>query len=336
MAQIELSGVSKHYRDAAALLPTDLDIADGAFLTLLGPSGCGKTTTLRLVAGFVTPDTGTVRFDGRDVTRLSPARRDLGMVFQDYALFPHLTVAQNIGFGLVERGVGRAEIKKRVADLLELIRLPDIGGRLPAQISGGQQQRVALARAIAFPPQVLLMDEPLAALDLKLREDLQIELRRLHRELGITTIFVTHDQSEAMYLSDQIAVMSGGRVVQVGTPQDVYNRPASRFVAEFIGRINLLPARLRGELGIDDAADSTLAVRPQHLHLVNGAGVPPGHNSIAGVVVSRVFSGNLDHIAVQVDDTLLSVETRAGYSPIAEGDTVTLHWSPQETLVLTH
>lgn len=328
MARVGLSAVSKRYGEHRALLPADLEIADGEFLTLLGPSGCGKTTMLRIVAGFVAPDTGCVLFDGEDVTGVAPNRRGIGMVFQDYALFPHLTIAGNIGFGLRERGVKRAAIRDRVAELLDLIKLPGIANRLPSEISGGQQQRVAFARAIAHPPRVLLMDEPLGALDLKLREAMQLELRRLQRALGITTIYVTHDQTEAMNLSDRIAVMEGGCIRQIGRPRDIYDRPASRFVAEFVGQINLLPStrNLR--------PDTVLGIRPQHLAIANGTGIPAGHNSLPARVVAQVFNGNLVHIQVAVQDAVLNVETRPAAHDVAEGDAVTLHWHPADCLEL--
>ncbi len=328
MARVGLVGISKRYREQCALLPTDLEIADGEFLTLLGPSGCGKTTMLRIIAGFVEPSTGSVRFDGEDVTRVAPNRRAIGMVFQDYALFPHLTIAENIGFGLRERGWARPAIRARVAELLDLIKLPAIAGRLPAEISGGQQQRVAFARAIAHPPRVLLMDEPLGALDLKLREAMQFELRRLQRTLGITTVYVTHDQTEAMNLSDRIAVMEGGRIRQVGLPREIYDRPASRFVAEFVGQINLLPAERYGRDG------AVPAIRPQHLAIANGAGIPAGHDSLSARVLTQVFTGNLVHIQLAAQDTLLTVETRPSEHDVADGDAVTLHWHPDRCIQL--
>jgi putative spermidine/putrescine transport system ATP-binding protein len=328
VARVGLVGISKQYREQRALLPTDLEIADGEFLTLLGPSGCGKTTMLRIIAGFVEPTTGSLRFDGEDVTRVAPNRRAIGMVFQDYALFPHLTIADNIGFGLRERGWARPAIRARVAELLDLIELPAIGGRLPAEISGGQQQRVAFARAIAHPPRVLLMDEPLGALDLKLREAMQFELRRLQRTLGITTVYVTHDQTEAMNLSDRIAVMEGGRIRQIGLPREIYERPASRFVAEFVGQINLLPAKGTSRYG------EVLAIRPQHLAIANSAGIPAGHDTLNARVLAQVFTGNLVHIQVEAHDRLLTVETRPTDHAVAEGEAVTLHWHPDHCLVL--
>jgi putative spermidine/putrescine transport system ATP-binding protein len=224
----------------------DLTIGSGEFFSLLGPSGCGKTTTLRMLAGFEQPDAGSIRVGGQDITALPSERRDMGMVFQSYALFPHRTVAENIGFGLKMRGTGRAEMTRRVQEALDLVRLTGLEERRPAQLSGGQQQRVALARAIVINPRVLLCDEPLGALDKKLRQAMQFELKALHARLGLTLVYVTHDQEEALTMSDRIAVMRGGRVAQLGTPRDIYDRPTSRFVADFIGDTNILEGVAEG------------------------------------------------------------------------------------------
>jgi putative spermidine/putrescine transport system ATP-binding protein len=239
--KVSLHQVEKHYGENTILAALDLAVRDGEFLTLLGPSGCGKTTTLRIIAGFVEPSQGRIMMDGNDVTRLPPNRREVGMVFQNYALFPHLTVAENIAFGMKQRRATESEQRTRVCELLELVKLNDIGKRYPAELSGGQRQRVAIARAVAHPPKVLLMDEPLGALDLKLRESMQHELRAIQQKLRITTLYVTHDQTEAMVMSDRIVVMNRGRVEQLGSAEDIYLRPASRFVAQFVGRINFLP-----------------------------------------------------------------------------------------------
>src|SRR5688572_1179040 len=243
MSNVTLENVTKRYDSVTAVQALSLEVRKGEFLTLLGPSGCGKTTTLRMIAGFVEPSEGKLYIGDQEVTHLPPQKRAVGMVFQDYALFPHLTVAENIGFGLVERGVGRERIATRVRELLELIRLPDTAARYPSELSGGQQQRIGLARAIAFPPQVLLMDEPLGALDLKMRETMQLELRHIQQELGITTVYVTHDQTEAMTMSDRIAVMNSGRIEQLDTPARIYNAPQTRFVANFVGKVNFLAGR---------------------------------------------------------------------------------------------
>src|SRR5580698_4772396 len=245
-AAVVLSGLEKRYDNVGAVRGVSLDIRSGEFLTLLGPSGSGKTTTLMMIAGFEVPSAGDIAIDGRSVVALPPHKRNIGMVFQNYALFPHLTVAENIGFPLKQRGVDRATRARKVAESLELVRLPGYQARTPRQLSGGQQQRVALARAIVFRPRLLLMDEPLGALDKQLRESLQLEMRRLHADLGITFIYVTHDQEEALTMSDRIAVMNEGRIAQVGTPEDLYDRPCDQFVASFIGESNFLPCVVRG------------------------------------------------------------------------------------------
>src|SRR5271157_4624965 len=245
-ASVVLSGIEKRFDNVGAVRGVSLDIRSGEFLTLLGPSGSGKTTTLMLIAGFETPTTGDIAIDGRSVVALPPHKRNIGMVFQNYALFPHLTVAENIGFPLKQRGIDRATRARLVAESLELVRLSGYQARTPRQLSGGQQQRVALARAIVFRPRLLLMDEPLGALDKQLREGLQLEMRRLHAGLGITFIYVTHDQEEALTMSDRIAVMNEGRIAQIGTPEDLYDRPSSRFVASFLGESNFLPGIVHG------------------------------------------------------------------------------------------
>jgi len=240
MARVTLENLAKWYAGLNVLDHVSLDVKEGEFLTLLGPSGCGKTTTLRIVAGFVSPDKGRVMFNGTDMTNTPTQKRRLGMVFQDYALFPHLCVADNIGFALRAAGMAKAGISKRVRELLGLIRLPAVGDRFPAELSGGQQQRVAIARALAHTPAVLLMDEPLGALDLKLREAMQQELAVIQQTLGITTIYVTHDQEEALSLSNRIALMRRGRIEQLGTPKEIYQNPATPFSAFFLGKINFL------------------------------------------------------------------------------------------------
>src|SRR5580658_2745555 len=246
-AAVFLSGLEKRYDNVGAVRGVSLDIRSGEFLTLLGPSGSGKTTTLMMIAGFEAPSDGDITIDGRSVVTLPPHRRNIGMVFQNYALFPHLTVAENIGFPLKQRGVDRATRARLVDESLELVRLPGYEARYPRQLSGGQQQRVALARAIVFQPRLLLLDEPLGALDKQLRESLQLEMRRLHADLGITFIHVTHDQEEALTMSDRIAVVNEGRIAQLGTPEDLYDRPCDRFVASFIGESNFLPCNLVGK-----------------------------------------------------------------------------------------
>src|SRR5262249_33971817 len=239
-AFLKIQGVKKDYGPTTVVQDFNLDIKAGEFVSFLGPSGCGKTTVLRMVAGFETPSAGAIVVGGKDVTSLKPNQRNIGMVFQAYALFPNLTVAQNIGFGLKVAGVPKAQADARVAEMLETIRLPEFGGRYPYQLSGGQQQRVALARALAPKPKLLLLDEPLSALDAKVRVSLREEIRTIQKKLGITTVFVTHDQEEALSISDRIAVMYGGKAEQIGTPFEIYNRPATRFVANFVGTLNVL------------------------------------------------------------------------------------------------
>ena len=355
MSRVLLSEVTKRYGEVAALHALDLEIREGEFLTLLGPSGCGKTTTLRLIAGFIQPTSGTIYLGDDDITGVAPQHRRIGMVFQDYALFPHMTVRENIAFGLEERRYDKHRIAERVDELLELIRLPDMGDRYPSEASGGQQQRIAVARAVAFPPRVLLMDEPLGALDLKLREAMQIEIRRIQRELGITTVYVTHDQTEAMNMSDRIVVMNHGVVEQLGTAEEVYNRPASRFVADFVGQINLLAGRVVGDEGewiVIDAAgvriraskpdvagadtEVSVGIRPELFRAIENGAAPPGMNTLDGRIAGRTFAGNLLHVHVDIGEgTRLVLEGRP-QDPIGEdGSPIRLGWRPDDTIVLT-
>src|ERR1700684_1878676 len=248
-AAVTFDGVSKNFGDVKALDNVSLKIGRGEFMTLLGPSGCGKTTLLKLAAGFLAPDSGTVAIDGKCVNDVPTYKREIGMMFQNYALFPHMSVAENIAYGLKTRHVPREEIRRRTAEALALVRLRGMEDRKPRQLSGGQQQRVALARALVINPTVLLLDEPFSALDKNLRASMQIELREIQRKLGLTTIFVTHDQGEALSLSDRLAVMSDGRIRQLGTPQEIYRSPCDRFVASFIGDANVLRGRLDGMAG---------------------------------------------------------------------------------------
>jgi spermidine/putrescine ABC transporter ATP-binding subunit len=353
MANVSLRRLVKRFDAALAVDALDLDTREGEFLTLLGPSGCGKTTTLRMVAGFVQPTSGRVFIGGEDVTDLEPRKRQIGMVFQDYALFPHLTIAENIAFGLVERRAPRERMGPRVAELLELIRLPDIAGRLPSELSGGQQQRVALARAIAHPPQVLLMDEPLGALDLKMREYMQLELRRIQQHLGLTVLYVTHDQTEAMTMSDRIAVMSGGRIEQLDSPEVIYNAPRTRFVANFVGKVNFVDGAVRGSDGrfgaietrrgvlvrapIQQPAGSriTLAIRPEHVTIRRSGTATDGWNALAGRIRTQTFCGNVRHYSVQVgDDENFLVETKPTDTGWRVGDEVNVAWRPDDSVVL--
>lgn len=289
MSFIQLNRLAKQFGSTKVVNDFSLSIPKGAFVSLLGPSGCGKTTVLRMLAGLETPSAGSIEIDGKDVTNLKANQRQIGMVFQAYALFPNLTVAQNVAFGLRVAKTPRAEIEKRVAEMLELIGLVDLGARYPFQLSGGQQQRVALARAIAPRPRVLLLDEPLSALDAKIRVSLRSEIRAIQRELGITTVFVTHDQEEALSISDQVVVMHNGIAEQAGTPFEIYNAPRTKFVATFVGTLNVLNGRVinasRGEVEVDGNALSlstpiaamggasvSLAIRPESIRL-NGAEV---------------------------------------------------------------
>jgi spermidine/putrescine ABC transporter ATP-binding subunit len=347
MSKVSLRGVTARFGAVTALHPLDLDIAQGEFLTLLGPSGCGKTTTLRLIAGFLRPRAGRILFDDEDVSDTPPNRRRIGMVFQDYALFPHMTIAENIGFGLRERHVATPEIRRRVNELLEMIHLPDLGQRFPGELSGGQRQRVALARAVAHPPRVLLMDEPLGALDLKLREAMQGEIQRIQRRLGITTVFVTHDQSEAMSMSDRIVVMNHGRVEQAGSARDLYDHPVSRFVADFLGRINMLPVMVR-EAGSDGASlefigntlrqdtsairaagPATLAIRPEHFHLLSPGPTPTAINALPGRVIGIQFLGNLVRCEIELNGGIgVTVETIPNDPLAVPGREVWVAWDP--------
>jgi len=299
---VRLRAVRKSFGPVEAVAGVDLDIADGEFFTVVGPSGSGKTTVLRIIAGFELPTSGTVLLGGRDVTRLAPFERDVNTVFQDYALFPHMTVAQNVEYGLRVKGVRKPERARRAREALAMVRLDGFGDRRPARLSGGQRQRVALARALVNEPRVLLLDEPLGALDLKLRQEMQIELKRIQREVGVTFVFVTHDQEEALTMSDRIAVMNDGRLQQVGTPAEVYEHPASAFVAGFVGTSNLLTGdAARAILG----RDGVFSIRPEKINLAvrDGAGpdAPPGEISATGRVAEVVYAGPATRFVVDLD-----------------------------------
>jgi len=317
MAFLELAGIQKMFGDVAAVLDFNLATEKGEFVSFLGPSGCGKTTTLRMIAGLEKPTAGTILVDGTDITYTSPNQRNIGMVFQSYALFPNMTVAGNIGFGLKVRKRQKADIDRRVGELLELIHLEGRGDRYPWQLSGGQQQRIALARALAIEPQVLLLDEPLSALDAKIRIVLRKEIRSIQRQLGITTVYVTHDQEEALSLSDRVVVMSEGRIEQIGTPSEIYNFPSTAFVASFVGTLNLVNAGVidaaAGRLSIDgqevrtskavsDAGSDdrvTLAVRPEGISLGDGEA---GSNRLRGSVEDINFLGSIVRIRIRLGD----------------------------------
>ncbi|HMK68258.1 MAG TPA: ABC transporter ATP-binding protein [Stellaceae bacterium] len=346
MATVALEGVSRSYGNRPVVDGVSLRIEEGEFLVLLGPSGCGKTTTLRMIAGLVEPTRGTIRIGGSDDTQMPARKRNVGMVFQDYALFPHMTVGENIAFGLRERRFDRAAVDARVEELLALIRLPGFDRRFPDQLSGGQQQRVALARALAYSPSVLLMDEPLGALDLKLREAMQVELRRVQRRLQITTIFVTHDQEEAMSLADRIVVMREGRVEQIGTPEDLYRRPGSAFVAGFIGKVNFLSGTIQSVSGgtcmvsladglaVEAAAHAScraglggrIALRPENLALIR-AESGAAKQRLLGTIEQRRFLGNVVHYFVRTaaDQVLIAEESSTGRI-LEIGDSVGVTW----------
>jgi putative spermidine/putrescine transport system ATP-binding protein len=324
---VSASGLRKAYGDVVALERLDLDVWPGEFFTLLGPSGSGKTTTLRLIAGFERPDAGSVALDGVDVTERPPYQRDVNTVFQDYALFPHMTIAQNVAYGLMVKGVGRRERAAQAQEALELVQLADVGERKPIQLSGGQRQRVALARALVNRPRVLLLDEPLGALDLKLRQDMQLELKRIQRELSdaVTFVYVTHDQEEALTMSDRIAVFSTGRIEQVGTPREVYERPANAFVAGFVGTSNIVERDGR-----------RCTVRPEKLRLLaEDAPVPDGQLSEAGTVREVVYLGSVTRYVVALDrgGTLVAMrqndESGDGAASEERGRRVRLAWGPQ-------
>jgi putative spermidine/putrescine transport system ATP-binding protein len=314
-AAVRLRGVRRVFGDVVAIEHLDLDIAPGEFFTMLGPSGSGKTTTLRAIAGFEQPDRGTVELGGVDVTRVAPSERDVNTVFQDYALFPHMTVHENVEYGLRVKGVARRDRRTKVEEVLERVRLPNVGGRRPVQLSGGQRQRVALARAIVNSPSVLLLDEPLGALDLKLRQEMQVFLKALQRDLGITFVYVTHDQEEALTMSDRLAVFNEGRLEQIGTPEEVYEHPASEFVAGFVGVSNVL-----------ERGGRRFTVRPEKIVMNGSAGEP-------GVVKDVQYAGAITRFVVELDsgERLVVVRQNTEASPVAVDERVNLHWRPEHT-----
>jgi putative spermidine/putrescine transport system ATP-binding protein len=320
-ADVVLTGIRKTYGDVVAVDSVDLDIAQGEFFTMLGPSGSGKTTTLRVIAGFEQPDAGQVVLGGQDVTRQPPYARDVNTVFQDYALFPHMTVGENVEYGLRVKGVKRQERRRRAGEALALVRLEGFGGRKPVQLSGGQRQRVALARAIVNHPRVLLLDEPLGALDLKLRQEMQTELKRIQEEVGITFVYVTHDQEEALTMSDRIAVFNQGRIEQIGSPTEVYERPANEFVAAFVGISNVL-----------DRGGRRFTIRPERIRFASdGAGEP-------GTVRSVVYVGSVTRYLVELERggeiTVVRQNDSAPRAEVRDGQSVTVAWRPEDTFAI--
>jgi spermidine/putrescine ABC transporter ATP-binding subunit len=353
-APVEMRAIVKRFGAHAALDGFDLAIEAGEFITLLGPSGSGKTTALMLIAGFERPNAGEILIEGRAVHKLPAYRRNIGVVFQSYALFPHLTVAENIAFPLKQRGVGRAERDAAVRRMLDLVQLEDFGGRFPQALSGGQQQRVAIARAIVFQPRVLLMDEPLSALDKQLRESLQLEIKGLHERLGITFVYVTHDQREALVMSDRVSVMNRGRIEQIATPRTIYDAPANRFVATFVGEANMLKVTgVRPELGwlsvrLEDgeafapvqahAADCVCMVRPERMRVAASGQLQPGENQLAAVVQDVVFMGEMSRYALRTESgasVIVKQVHRAGGGVIAPGEKAWVVWGVEDTRLVS-
>ena len=354
-----LRGLSKQFADVAAVDGVDLEVREGEFVTLLGPSGSGKTTTLRMIAGFTRQSAGTIEIEGIDMSDVPPYRRDVGMIFQNYALFPHMTAAQNIAFPLEMRGVARPEITRRVDEALELVRLSGYGKRYPRQLSGGQQQRIAFARATVFKPRLLLMDEPLGALDKKLREALQLEIMHMSRQLGATVIYVTHDQEEALTMSDRIAIFSNGKIAQLGSGEDLYDRPASLFVADFIGDSNIFKGRFvrdggggwlaRGDArwrvspaaaeraGLQDGAAAALVIRPERIRLTGRDAASAGVEAVDATVAEVLFLGSVRRYDVALPDSQhVVVRVQAGTEDHAwqRADPVRLTWSREDAVLV--
>ena len=351
-ADIHLEGVSKRFADTTAVDDLTLSIPRGGFFAMLGPSGCGKTTTLRMIGGFEDPTAGRVYLGGSDVTEHPPYRRDVNTVFQSYALFPHLNVERNVAFGLERKQVDKSEVKQRTAEVLELVQLGHLAKRKPAQLSGGQQQRVALARALVNRPRALLLDEPLGALDLRLRKQLQIELKRIQQDVGVTFVHVTHDQEEAMTMADTIAVMNHGRIEQAGSANDLYERPQSAFVANFLGVSNLIDAKVTGDARVTthDGAqlhapacrgmtgDVRIGVRPEKITLVAaGEPVPDGSNALKGKILVAAFLGISIQYVIQAaggEELNVFAQNTDGTEAFAVGREVQLVWKPEHTFVV--
>ncbi len=343
MARLELEELSKRYGDHAAVVGVTLDVPDGEFLVLLGPSGCGKTTTLRMIAGFVEPSGGSARIGGVDVTYLPPWRRNTGMVFQSYALFPHMTVAENVAFGLEMRKVAKAETAARAREALRLVRLETFADRLPRQLSGGQQQRVALARVLAIRPDVLLLDEPLSNLDAKLREEVRVEIRELQRQLGLTTVMVTHDQEEALTVADRLVVMADGEIRQIGSQRDLYERPANAFVAAFVGRSTTLAGKLTAPGRFETAGglqlqcrdgvpgSAVMMLRPERISLT-ASGMD---NHLPGKIEFVSYLGDVleVHVRLSAADRVIAQLPNRGVAPPSVGDAVEVGWQRDAGMV---
>lgn len=356
MSAVSLSNIVKRFGDYTAVHQMSLEIPEGSFITLLGPSGCGKTTTLRMIAGLLDPSEGEIAIKGKRVNDVPIHKRNLGLVFQNYALFPHKTVAENVAFGLNYRDIGKEESRRKVAEALELVQLPDLGARYPKELSGGQQQRIALARAIVIEPDVLLLDEPLSALDANLREDMRVELKRIQQSIGVTTVFVTHDQTEALAMSDQIIVMSEGRVEQVGAPEDVYNTPATEFVAKFLGASNLLTAQCEnvGNGGIElelqgfpriaiprerapklsGPGPVRLVIRAEKLHLKAPDTPSEGFLSVDAIVENVDYQGQSARYFVRAGEHQMQAVNMIEDHPFAAGAKVALRFRAKDCAAL--
>ena len=350
VSAVSMRALTKRFDDVVAVDALDLDIADGEFFALLGPSGCGKTTTLRMIAGLEIPSAGSLRIHGDEVGTLPPNKRPVNTVFQNYALFPHMSIADNVGFGLRMQKTPKSEVARRVEEAIGLVRLGGMEHRRPNQLSGGQQQRVALARALVNRPKVLLLDEPLAALDLKLRQGMQFELKQLQREVGITFVFVTHDQEEALSMADRIGVMGDGMLLQVGTPEEIYDQPVNRFVADFIGRSNFLPGTVEDattvclsngtRVAVDHAGTNgesiALSLRPERVQLVDRGHVPDGHASLDGTVSAVTFLGSsvVYHVALDWMTIEVRAENRPSVARREVGDDVSLWWRDDAVAVV--
>ena len=345
--KLAISGLTKRYGSFTALAPTDLEVTEGEFLTLLGPSGSGKTTLLSLIAGLSVPDGGTLRIAGHDATFAAPHARDIGMVFQNYALFPHMTIAENVAFPLKMRRVDNPTAAKRAMNALELVRLPHVAARYPKELSGGQQQRIALARCLVYEPSIVLMDEPLGALDKKLRDQMQLEIKRIHRDTGATIVYVTHDQEEAMTMSDRICLMNGGRIEQLGTPSDLYFRPKTLFVADFVGESNLLRGSVSAANGsavevtlgdgttrVDATAHAPFASGAKVRVMVRPQNIAPGAQgprALRGRIVDSMITGSLTKLYVDspfagAEPIVLSYPTSAAAEPHAVGSELAFSW----------